>query len=1308
MYSGDNTYEVPPSGQTPLYSPSSPSHLTQRRGNPASSYTATPDVSTSYYGSTLGDNGSATTNVTGYTSSYVGGYYTSGTAGSAAPLPHASPYRTGANDGTGQSASPATTTANTAATQNTLTGNYAHNGIILCLWIPCWLIILGGLPSAVPLRTFAVLGLVAYGLDLANFREGVLYTVWFSTLVQSLVTMWFRLLAEGDDDDDILAVLLGSALQSLFFVATSCWITLQFRWLVSDSSNSDSSCVSVHLETALHSIMPLLFAAIATEAFSRWLLELFGLDTAATAAPHIYSLALAVGMMSVGAMNSSFIEAAYAIPERVAKGHCKMLVFLPAFVHVATFLSRFGGRFPATDDIYDLMLAMTVPFLLQGMIETLHIARVRTSIYGAILSTTSRPLSRQVVSLAAAFLASFAAQQRHLIPLCHRLSYHFLGVQSPTWLLTLYWTMATVSLLASSWIWGRISPTTGQPMFGEYHEDIVQLVLALSGLSLGKAFGLPWNMTPLPVLGTLGLSLWVSTRMLRYLAIFLFVLHATGVVLFTYRFVGIEQGLSLPIPGVELSLMRFGILVTVSSIMVGLVTGFSVRSNGGFMAPAMRRMDIAGIVLILYSAILLVLEITLLKRLVPTKELSGVEAEEETVDEALYDPALAYFTATILIGIVLFMRNVRILHDRSSSVAISLALGKAIAVFVDAVNSEGAVNHADTRGTDVLYRALVAALLCAVMIAPRVFLAPVHLKNSARNRRSLNGGPDLPTGASRFIGVYAFIFLPVALVATVPYVLFPFVNALTSKFAHASYYGVSTPTTEYIGPIVSLWGIAMLAMLNRFLPDGGGDAWKKLSALAFIMGIGIFFTAPTIGMSVGAAASSPYATMSSLGSQLIMRGKSRTGGWGILAAALATLLALSGPLELKERKHASGRKDKFLLFRTMSFSLLFGGGVAWFVTVQNMSESDWLFLVLTLLASMALAFFGTVAAVLGYFVEQDNFDEVEQIAKAWLLGLMAFFPIAGIPQLLRSGGAAHPFGTGGWLSTYLAVASLSAFSFALSLRFRQGKDSRTRGLGNMGCVIAWLSAVVVLYGRYGVAGLDSNYDVSTIAGIPASVFGTFVLAPMLLALEGETSARARGNRVVIASQRLAGFTRLNLPQLTSHNRWFPLFLATVSVLLVASLYAILLRGSGLFSLFGVSAVRTHADLFSGILGSSATETNELAALAEKAISQSMILTTSARLSGSGFWTSTSLVGPSLHLSGVFAMLPSLYLLLSYYWWGSAVVSNQVVAGLPLNAIPILLCRGIPCLTAAALLSVAVATMQLLTRRQSEQASRMRI
>ena len=45
------------------------------------------------------------------------------------------------------------------------------------------------------------------------------------------------------------------------------------------------------------------------------------------------------------------------------------------------------------------------------------------------------------------------------------------------------------------------------------HEDVVQVSLAFTDLCVGKAIGIPWNLTPLPILAFLGLSVWMTTRM---------------------------------------------------------------------------------------------------------------------------------------------------------------------------------------------------------------------------------------------------------------------------------------------------------------------------------------------------------------------------------------------------------------------------------------------------------------------------------------------------------------------------------------------------------------------------------------------------------------------------------------------------------------------------------------------------------------------------------------------------------------------------------------------------------------------------
>jgi hypothetical protein len=193
-------------------------------------------------------------------------------------------------------------------------------------------------------------------------------------------------------------------------------------------------------------------------------------------------------------------------------------------------------------------------------------------------------------------------------------------------------------------------------------------------------------------------------------------------------------------------------------------------------------------------------------------------------------------------------------------------------------------------------------------------------------------------------------------------------------------------------------------------------------------------------------------------------------------------LAVIGPLELQERRDASGKKDSLLLFRMMVFSLMFGCGVAWFITMQCMSEEEFLSVFVTATACMAMAFFGTVAGVLGYFLELENFDEAAQVAKVWFGAFPIFGLIAGVSQF--AGESSHPFRMGGWLSTYLALCGAVLLAFALVLRSRHTKNSATRGLGNLSCIAAWLCSVVVLFGRFGVSGLDGGLDKTSVVGIP--------------------------------------------------------------------------------------------------------------------------------------------------------------------------------------------------------------------------------
>ena len=380
----------------------------------------------------------------------------------------------------------------------------------------------------------------------------------------------------------------------------------------------------------------------------------------------------------------------------------------------------------------------------------------------------------------------------------------------------------------------------------------------------------------------------------------------------------------------------------------------------------------------------------------------------------------------------------------------------------------------------------MASALCFVVLAPKVLLEPIYIKCSAKYKRGVADGKpvsSIPTAAYRNIFIYALVVLPITLFMSVPTVLSPLTMALSSHYHGGAYYNMLPPVSEMIGSAISLWGIATLSTLNHYLPDGGAETWKKTSALCLLVGIGVVFSAPSMPewlvSDTETGISNPYASISSLGSQLAKKGRSRTGGWGLLAAALATLLAVTGPFELKERRPASGRKDKTLFLRMMMFSLMFSSGVSWFVAIQSMSNADFVCLAVTSLCCMVVSFFGTVACVLGYYVEPENFDEVDQMARV-LIGTFALFSIVTCgPSLLIPSVTTPLLGIGGCLSTYPAVSTLTTFALATSLRMRPTRSLRTRSLANLCCIVSFVLAVACLAGRVGISGLDANESSSS-------------------------------------------------------------------------------------------------------------------------------------------------------------------------------------------------------------------------------------
>jgi len=519
---------------------------------------------------------------------------------------------------------------------------------------------------------------------------------------------------------------------------------------------------------------------------------------------------------------------------------------------------------------------------------------------------------------------------------------------------------------------------------------------------------------------------------------------------------------------------------------------------------------------------------------------------------------------------------------------------------------------------------------------------------------------------------------------------------------------MALPLSETIGVGISLWGISTLYMLNHYLPDRGLESWKKTSALALLMGLGLTLSAPTVPEWVvgdnDLGITNAYAGISSLGSRLMTQGHNRTGGWGILSASLATLLAIIGPFDLRERRHPSGRKDKTHFLRLMMFSMMFGCGLSWFITILSMSQEDFFTLAITTLSCMVLSFFGTVTCVLGYHIELENFNEVIEMAKISSGVFLLFLIITCISSFMVQSVPGNLFSQGACLSTYLTVASCVTLSFVFALRSRVSKNQASRSMCNLSCCLCYGFAVVNVLGRLGTAGLDAELGVTLFMGVPQSILGIICISVILLALEGEGSAetRSRVSRVSTISKKSSKVLGITMRNLNASNRYVPPVAGTILVFYLAGLYNIFLRGSPFFDskLNLKGAGSTLADF----LGKNK---NILGSLVENASSNSRAFTLSNSLEGSGFWTATSIFGPIVHVAGLLATIPSAYLFLSQNWYGMRRSNSQILPVLPLNILPILFCKGTPMVRALGVILLFWGIVQMTLLKQNGNRSHMR-
>lgn len=1197
---------------------------------------------------------------------------------------------------------------------------YKHNAATACLIIPPLAFLFMIHPTPYPLMALLFSVLLLYALDLANSRDVTALGIWVSFAVTSISLLsgiWEESISFRADWAFLITKTSASV---MLLFSLSCWATLQMKWL-----HHDTPTFAITMERMLHAILPLSSAAVMTYCMASVIaLNTDMKEAVASLFPLAFAALFSLGIGTHGALISSFrsvppsqdetresgspaklsdVSGAIAIPD----GRCLslVLVFLPPLSHVMTFRHRLLYAYASWDDWLELMLALTTPYMLHYLLILLDKIWWKNSLPIILRSGKNLTLRGAFLPIVFSLVSSIAFQQRYIVPVSESVSFLFNGHNAqPSILTSFYLTSSTSALVVALWFFKRKNQN-GEFLCGEYHEDVFQLILAACGALFALGFGLPLKLVPLPTLMLLGFAIYLSTRMLRFFAVIVFTIFISISFLVQYRFIYIPK--TVKVAMFDVTLTWFAWIIACVGLLVVTVVGLVLRSPDGFAAAYLRKIDFAGILLCFYAVLLGIVEAILLKE--PIALPNGEDENQEVNGDVVYEPYWIFVTGTLLACVSFHLKKAKCIKNVTASIIASVCMGKMLVVMSD-INGLYGTEHSTW---SLIMKESIASLLFVVVFAPYSVLEPIHVK--ARSKRSLgpSGKPvdSLPSLARRTVTVYCGVLLPVIIAMSLPTVIKQILGLIRDNGA---YYNTPPTLTELIGAASSIWGLSVLSMLNHLLPDGGADVWRKASAMTFLLGLGVLFSAPTLpGAYDSSMPSRVFASISSLGDGVV---GGRSGGWGLVSASLATLLALTGPLELKERKHDSGSKDQLLLLRMMLFSILFGCGVAWFITIQSMGEESFVPLFLTTVSCMVMAFFGTVASVLGYFIERENFDEAQQVATAWMVALPVFLILSGVSML--SNDVSPPLSAGGWLSTYLIVCGFCNLAFAVAVRCRRDKSPATRSLGNMSTFASWAFAIAVLYGQFGLASIGVPSGV--VYGCPISVLGTFLVSVVLLLLEGETSERGTRTYNLSSKRKEVASFGVSLPKLTKSNRFVPPIAATALVLLLSSLFAILVRGCWLLpaSSVGVGALdagvhRSHEDVFASIYGSKSRTTavrieDDVASMAQKNLAHSDAIVTAAKLAGSGFWTSNNMFGPLLHLFGTLAVIPSLYCLLSQSWSGAKHPTATVMTLLPLNLVPLVLCKGIPSLWAVATVSILSGIVQVVFLRRKQHAAHMRI
>mmetsp|Transcript_9591 Transcript_9591/g.14365 ORF Transcript_9591/g.14365 Transcript_9591/m.14365 type:complete len:1234 (-) Transcript_9591:45-3746(-) len=1162
---------------------------------------------------------------------------------------------------------------------------YKYNTRIAVQLVPALLAIYCSHQSPIPFIITLYIMLSLYALDLCAIEATPLF-VWIAFGIISLSYFWEHYQWNNDDSWGGFAIL--SDIMLLFCLG--CWGTVQNVWLSTDAIE-----YGMAIEQMLHSLLPLSSALVLTHISTLWL------GVYSDLCPYIFAIVLGFGIVQLGNAKSSFVEvklndesnaisrsrfvedeeSKYAkktigtvekeespfIVEAYIQSYS--ILCCPTLMHIIGRYYLIDRNFRFIEELYDLFLIASVSQSFHWCLKQKGSLPLRHNTDPKRLDLTKE--WKQVLGFS---LSVLVFQYRYLIPIMTSLSHTLHGENvKRNWLVCLYFDCGM--MLLGALIWFRCSRNqVGDSIGGDSHEEIFQFMVLATLISFGMAFPMPLEVVTL--MASSFLTMWMFTRnnMLRYIIISSVV---NGVGLFTFfslRFRFVRHEFSI-IPGsFNVSAIEFCAMIILLGLNISLVYGVIARESGGRLQWLLRKLDLAGFLLVGYSILLLFVEASLL---------FDRKMRRGHYNENAHPTSSIIVTGAVLTILSIFLPRIHAVKKFSATLVMAISVGKIITIIT--------MDESLDAPHEIFLHRTVATIILILVIRMPYLVNPVRLEQNKKNTTIVRR-----SSAEKFVALYCAIPLPLCIIGTVQSATIPTIAFMTSSLGQ---YRRGPRLLEVMSYCLTIWGLTVLFIIRDFV-DGGMRGWRKISLGSCILGLSILIAAPGDILSDGHLHRNPFSIISSTALGISSK-REGEGALGLVFSILAIILSIGGPLRFGVDSATRGSTSRGVFnMRHFIFSVVFGSGFSWYATHQvarSLTQTQFL---MTLLSCTIASILHTFSAVAGYISVKREFDEVARISKLGSLSVACLSLTGMVIDLIWKGFVDF---SQSWYSKLLLVQTFSFFGISIATRFKKKRTKATLMVANIYSIFSWICSLVLIFGTYGVGVISTQ---ANLFGFPTFIILTVAVSPLLCTIQPPT--RDKRKKYLIANNSTTRGERIKsiaavLPPLSRGNDIIsiPIFL-TVLVFIGATLYVILLRG-----IMG-SVHLSHSDVIESIQGE---RSSALFTLVEAYSDQHIeAVASSSKLTACGLWTAKSFVAPIKHLCGL--VIGPIYTWCIFYLYsfqkrtrGTSAYFIGAIAG---NLIALISCRGIPSLAAAAFVGILIAARCTMLQKASEWKTRMSI